>query len=275
MNDNFRKVEFKFQGESNPTADECIQMIKSIQKTVPPESKKTLRIEKIQSGSVDIHTFFESVMDIFQNESYATFWDVLTKVGGLCAATDYLLYKPLKGMIQKFKSKSALTKRDVEELLNVLNSDPNIIRTITHEDFKNISDLAEIVRKRGVVLINGEVDNLEINKDSAELIQKISAVDMNENLDDIAEEMILHLEITRVSFTGNEQWRAVILEDNTKKKQLISIEDQNLLASISQNEIFFSGKEVIEAVVRIERNHKGSKYTLIQYLGMTTINHIK
>lgn len=73
-------MNFKFEGKSNPTADELIGGLKSINAIIPKESRENFYINRIEEGSIDIVAFIKPIIDLFTQSNYDAFWRILGKV---------------------------------------------------------------------------------------------------------------------------------------------------------------------------------------------------
>lgn len=266
------KLNFKFEGKSNPTTDELIEVLQSIKEIIPKESRDTFYINKIEEGSIDIIAFVEPIMDFFTNTDIDVYWDVLDKVLMVAAGVG-----PTAVWVRSKLSKAKINMSELNELLEILNNDPNSIRIITHNDFKNFKKLSKVLQKRKAKLIINRDNNhqkVELKDKDTKIIELIANAS-GEDVVTSVEYRLLHLNITRVSFTGKEQWKAKILEYADNSLKSISIDDENLLLSINRNELYFSGKEVIEAMVRIETTNGVSKYYLTEYRDIINMNNIQ
>lgn len=269
------KINFKFEGNSNPTTDELIEVLQSIKDIIPRESRETFHINKIEEGSIDIIALVEPVMDFFTNTDINFYWDIFSKVQ--MVATGVGASVTLANWIRNKITKAKINMTELNELLTILNNDPNSIRIITHNDFKNFRKLSKVLQKRkSGIIIKRESNNqtIELKNEDTKIIDLIANASGEEVATSI-ENRILHLNITRVSFTGKEQWKAKILEYADNSLKYISIEDENLLLLINGNQIYFSGKEVIEAMIRIETINGVSKYYLIEYRDIINMNNIQ
>lgn len=266
------KLTFKFEGKSNPTTDELIEVLQSVKEIIPKESRDTFHINRIEEGSIDIIAFVEPIIDFFTNTDIDVYWDVLDKILNVAACVG-----PTASWVYSKLSKAKINMSELNDLLEILNNDPNSIRIITHNDFKNFRKISKVLQKRKAkVVINRESRNqIVVLKEEDTKILDLIANASGDDIETSVENRLLHLEIFRVSFRGKERWKAKILEYNDMNPRFITIEDQNLLLSINRNQIYFSGKEVIEAMVRIETINGISKYYLTDYRNIVNIDEVE
>ena len=270
-----KKINFKFEGKSNPTADELIEVLKSINAIIPKESRENFYINSIEEGSIDIIAFIKPIIDLFTQSNYDALFNTLGKVQILFEGIGASL--ALRQWILEKSNKAKINMAELEELLTLLNDDPNALGLITHNDFKNFKQLNKVLQKRkSKIIIKGENKEqiFTMSDKDTKIIDLIANASGEVDTPSI-ETRLFHLNIKRVSFAGKERWRAKILELLDDSVEFISIEDQNLLYLISQNKIYFSGKEVIEAMVRVETTNGKSKYFLTEYKKIDNMANIQ
>ena len=273
MNENYEELKIKFNGPGNPTPDELIDILKSVKETIPKEARNDFYIKGVQNGSVEITAVITEITDIFMNPNYDLYWAVLAKILSVCTLIGVDLN--VVNVIKKIKRKRNATESDVSELLKYINDDPNALRHITHQDFKDYKKIAEIVKKRkhGVVFQMRDHE-VHLNEEGAKTLNLIAGAIGEEDIKDV-EEQRLTLKISRVSFYGNEKWKAKIIGSFQRfndKMQYIDIEDEELRLSIAQNKLYFSGKEVIDADVRIETINGKSNFYLVKFYDILNIS---
>lgn len=269
------KITYNISGESAPTTDDLIEILTGLKEMIPVNERNTLRIEKVDKGSIIIDAILTPLINLFGQEEFSLFWDNLDKILMLIEAGTFLKGGSTR-LINRLRKKSSLTMNDVKELLEVLNQDKNSYgKIITHNDFKDLKKVSSIVKKRGEMTVyRNNKEKQIITKDAADIIIKICDADVLSDEEIEYENLILHLKISRVSFEGQEKWKARILEDGGKKSELIEIEDIQLLNSVHNGQLSFSGNEVVEADVRIETTTNTKRYYLVKYIDIAPITKV-
>ncbi len=271
----YEKINIRFYGQSNPSTQELIEVLRSVQSLVPNELKETVRINKIEEGSIDITALIEPILGLFMDNEFDLFWSTLGKIMTALEGINV----PIKTYqwIQEKRGRGKISVSEMKEFIAMLNDDPNIIRVINQEDFKNMKKISHIIKKRKAPVVierKKTKENIRITEDSTKIIELLANASGDEDLP-IIEQRKLHLNIGSVHFYGKARWKARILEQEQNGFIHIKIEDPYLINLIRSNELFFSGQEVIEANVRIETSNGTSKYFLIEYINITTLKEIQ
>ncbi len=257
-NKQLKEMMFKFEGESLLRTTELIEVLNGLNKIVPNEMRDRFFISEVGEGSIEIIARIVPVLDLFQNLDIDIMWETIEKISavvGVCGGA---------AALKNHFGNKKINAKQLDLILKEINNDPNAMAFINQENFKNFKGITSVLKKRKKpLIISKSNDKICIDLETAEVIDLIAnATDTDDMEDDVIRRF--HIQMSRVSFVGKEQWKGKVLELNNALI-FITIEDQNLLHAIQNNTIYFSGKEIIEADVLIESKGDKQKYTLLEY----------